>query len=159
MTTLSVKERQQFTSLFAVNASFRFVVEIEGLPAGAFTECTLPTVEWEMEQIKEGGFNTGVHQVPGQRKASTISLKNGIGIVDKLLEWCINAMNEKFERKNVTVTMYDSYLKPLITWHMEGALPVRWKAPELKTDSNTIAIQTLELICETVTVEKGKAVN
>jgi phage tail-like protein len=156
---INLEERKQFNSAFHMTASFRFVVQIEGMPAGAFTECTLPTIEWEMEQIKEGGFNTGVHQVPGQRKPSTITLKNGIGLVDKLLEWCINTMNEKFERKNVTVTMYDSYLKPLMTWHMEGALPVRWKAPEFKTDSNTIAIQTLELICRTVTVEKGKAEN
>lgn len=155
---LTFEERKQFTLPFPVTPSFRFVVEIKNIRAGVFTECTLPTIEWEMEQIKEGGLNTGAHQLPGQRKAATITLKNGIA-VDELFQWCIAAMNEEFKRKNVTVTMYDSEHQPLIAWHIERALPVRWRAPELKTDSNTIAIQTLELVCGLVTVEKVKAGN
>lgn len=149
------KEIGQYSSLFPMTASFRFVVEVEGMRAGAFTECTLPVIEWEMEEIKEGGFNSSVHRVPSRRKPATITLKNGIGTVDKLLQWCIAAMNEKFERRNVTIKVLDSQGKPVMIWHLEGALPMRWTGPELKTDSNTIAMQTLELVCSAVSVEKG----
>lgn len=138
-----------------LTASFRFVVSIDGLAVGAFTECTLPSIEWEMEQIKEGGLNSSVHQIPGQRKPATLSLKNGIGIVDDLLDWCIATMNEKFERRNVTVTMHNSMLEPVMTWRIQGALPMKWSAPQLQADSNTVAIQTLELACGEVTVERG----
>ena len=38
-----------------IHASFRFVLDVGGERQGAFTECTLPVVEWEMEEVKEGG--------------------------------------------------------------------------------------------------------
>jgi phage tail-like protein len=150
------QERDLYTSLFVTTASFRFVVHVDGMPAGAFTECTLPSIEWEMEEIKEGGFNTSVHRVPGRRKAATVTLKNGIGTVKELLEWCIDAMNESYKRRNVTITMHNSELKTIVTWHLEGALPTRWSGPELKTDNSAVAMQTLELTCGTVSVEKGE---
>lgn len=149
-----LEEKKQFTALFSLTPAFRFVVQVQGISVGAFTECTLPAIEWEMEQIKEGGLNTSVHQLPGQRKAATLTLKNGIAF-NELLKWCVAAMNEDFKRKNLTITMYDVQLQPMLTWNIEGALPVRWRAPELKTDSNTVAIQTLELVCGLITVEKG----
>jgi len=138
-----------------LTAAFRFVVTIDDEAVGAFTECTLPTIEWEMEQIKEGGLNSSVHQLPGQLKASSITLKNGIGIVDDLLTWCVDAMNQKFTRRHVTVTMHNSFKEVVMTWSIEGALPKRWSAPQLQADSNTVAIQTLELVCGEVTVQKG----
>src|SRR5215207_2930459 len=97
-----VKDRKQYMSLFSVTASFRFVVNVDGMPAGAFTDCTLPVIEWEMEEIKEGGLNTGAHRVPARRKPASVTLKNGIGTVKELMEWCIDAMNQKFKRRNVT---------------------------------------------------------
>jgi phage tail-like protein len=139
----------------ALTTSFRFVVHIDDKAVGAFTECTLPTIEWEMLTIKEGGLNTSVHQRPGQRKESTLTLKNGIGIVDDLLSWCTDAMNEKFKRRKVTVTMHNPFQEALITWRIEDALVKRWSAPQLQADSNTVAIQTLELVCGEVTVMKG----
>jgi phage tail-like protein len=138
-----------------LTASFRFVVSIDNQPVGAFTECILPTIEWEMEQIKEGGLNTSVHQLPGPRKQATLTLKNGIGIVDDLLSWCMDTMNQKFKRRNVTVIMLNHMMMPIIAWHIQGALPMRWSAPQLQADSSTVAIQTLELACGEVSVEGG----
>jgi phage tail-like protein len=104
-------------------------------------------------------LNTSVHQLPGQRKEATITLKNGIGIVDDLLSWCTDAMNEKFKRRKITVTMHNPFQEPVMTWRIEDALPKRWTAPQLQADSNTVAIQTLELICGEVTVMKGDGGN
>lgn len=142
-------EKQLYATL---TTSFRFIVLIDGKPWGAFTECTLPTIEWEMEQVNEGGTNTYVHQLPGRRKQSTVTLKNGIGIVNVLLLWCAGAMNEKFERRTITIIVLNALRTPVMTWHIEGALPIRWTAPQLQSDSNTAAIQTLEFACEEITV-------
>lgn len=56
------------------HAAFRFVVDVGDKRQGVFTECTLPTVEWEVEEVKEG-LNSYVHQLPGRRKAARITLK------------------------------------------------------------------------------------
>ncbi len=137
--------------LAQANAAFRFVVEIGGQPEAAFTECTLPILELEVEELKEGGLNTFVHQLPGQRKSSRLTLKNGVG-KGSLIEWCKKTMQGKFERKSVTIRLLDSKRAEVAVWNIENAYPLKWAGPQLKSDDRAIAIQTLELACADVTV-------
>lgn len=136
-----------------LTAAFRFVVDVDGEALGAFTECTLPTVELDVETVKEGGLNTYVHQLPGPRKPARITLKNGVGVATRLLEFYQKAMNEEFGRLHVTVTLKDSRLRPVMALDIKDAYPVKWTGPQLKSDDNTIAIQTLELACGEITVK------
>ena len=137
---------------FSITAAFRFIVNLDGIPVGAFTECTLPTIEWDVEEIKEGGLNTYIHQLPGRRKSAKITLKNGVGVAKILLIWYTQNLSEKFTRRKVTITLLDSLLIPIMILDIEGAYPVKWSGPQLKTDDNTVAIQTLELACGEITV-------
>jgi len=130
-----------------ITAAFRFVVAVDDTPLGAFTECTLPTIEWNVEEVKEGGLNSFVHQLPAQRKSSKLILKNGIAVAPSLHQWYIDAMQEQFSRKSVTVTLLNSLLVPVVVLNIENAFPTKWTGPQLKSDDNTIAIQTLELAC------------
>lgn len=136
------------------NAAFRFLVDIDGKPQAAFTECNLPNVEWELEEVKEGGLNTFTHQLPGRRKAGKISLKNGVG-KSELVDWYIQCMSEQFARKPVAITLLDVSHKAVMTWNLADAIPINWKGPELKSDATTIAIQTLDLACGEITVKLG----
>ncbi len=133
-----------------VNAAFRFVVSVDGEGLAAFTECTLPTVEWEVQQVKEGGLNTFVHQLPGQRKPSMVQLKNGVG-QSALLDWYMESMDGPPLRKTVTISLLNTEKEPVIIWHLDKAFPTKWQGPQRKTDSQTVAIQTLELACGEVT--------
>lgn len=135
------------------NAAFRFVIDIEGEAHGVFTECAVPAIEWEIEEVKEGGLNTFTHQLPGRRKGVKITLKNGVG-TDALMDWYVDTMSETFARRPVTVTLLDMKLDPVMTWHITDAYPVKWAGPQLKTGDNSIAIQTLELACGEVTVSR-----
>ncbi|MFW5942835.1 MAG: phage tail protein [Chloroflexota bacterium] len=138
------------------NPAFRFVVDIAGVPQAVFTECTLPVVEWEMEPVHEGGLNTYVHQLPGRQKAATITLKNGVA-TSALLNWYIDSMNETFKRHTVSIKLLnasDKIQRPIMTWDIENALPVKWTGPQLSTASDSIAIQTLELVCGRVSLTR-----
>lgn len=153
----TTKDNVKFTA--QAHPGFRFVVDIDGKPAGAFTECTLPTLEWEIEVVKEGGLNGYVHQLPGRRKSAKLTLKNGVG-TSVLLKWYLTMLEaggvmDQFERRSVTVSMLDSHLAPVMRWHMEEAYPMKWSGPSLKTDDNSIAIQTLELVCNAISIEVG----
>jgi phage tail-like protein len=132
--------------------AFRFVVQIGNEAVAAFTECSLPAIEWEVEEVKEGGLNTYVHQLPGYRKSGRISLKNGVAKSD-LVTWYIEAMQENFMRRSITVTLLDSKKEAVLSWHISGAYPVKWGSPQLSSDSNTIAIQTLEFAFGDITVQ------
>lgn len=137
-----------------INQAFRFVVQIDGINQGAFTECTLPAIEWEIQEVKVGGLNTTVPQLPGRRKAAKLTLKNGIGS-GELLQWCLETMSETFTRRAITVKLYNVKHEPLLSWHIADAYPVKWTAPQFKTDANAVAIQTLELACGEITVEEA----
>jgi len=133
------------------NPAFRFVIDVDGETQAAFTECTLPSIEVDVEELKEGGLNTYTHQLPGRRKAAKVSLKNGVG-KSSLLNWYIESLNQPVARKQFTITLLDARLKPVIAWHLQDAYPIKWSGPNLKSDDNAIAIQTLELVCGEVTV-------
>ncbi|MEZ4611596.1 MAG: phage tail protein [Caldilineaceae bacterium] len=80
------------------HVAFRYLVEIDGTRMAAFTECTLPSIEWEIEEVKEGGLNTYVHQLPGRRKGARLTLKHGIA-KGVLLDWYLKTLSEQFETK------------------------------------------------------------
>lgn len=131
-----------------VYPAYSFVVEIGDEFYGLFTECTLPSVEWDVEEVKEGGLNSYTHQLPGLRKTTNrIVLKNGhmTGPYNYFAQWYASCMKGKFERKTVTVKLLGDGLKPVVTWNMMEAFPVKWTAPQLRSDQNAIAIHTLEL--------------
>jgi phage tail-like protein len=133
--------------------SFRFVVKLDGNPVGVFMECSLPNIEWDVEEIKEGGLNTYIHQLPGRRKSAKITLKNGVGRSKDLIQWYTQSMSEKFKRRKLTVSLLDSTNKPVMTLDIKDAYPIKWTGPNLKSDDNTIAIQTLEFGCGEITLK------
>ena len=135
----------------AANAAFRFVVAVDGEKLGAFTECTLPTIEWDVAQVPEGGLNFYVHQLPRQRKPSTLQLKNGVG-QGALLDWYIKSMDSRPPRKTVTVSLLNAERESIITWRLANAFPTKWEGTQLKSDATTVAVQTLVLACGEVTV-------
>ena len=137
------------------HASFRFLVEIAGITQGVFTDCTLPNIEWDVQEIKEGGLNTYTHQLPGRRKGAKVTLKKGL-VKEGLLDWYSDMMSERFAsaRKTVDITLLDARHRPVIKWSCAGAYPTKWTGPDLKTGDNSVATQTLELACSAVTFER-----
>jgi phage tail-like protein len=131
---------------------FRFIVEIEGIAQGIFTDCTLPDIAWDVQEIKEGGLNTFTHQLPGRRKGAKITLKKGL-VREALLDWYSDMMSERFTntRKTVDITLLNSTHRPVIRWICADAYPTKWTGPTLKTSDSAIATQTLELACAEVT--------
>jgi len=141
---------QQLRTL--LTAAFRFVVAIDGVSVGAFTECTLPSIELDVETVKEGGLNTHVHQLVGPRKPARITLKNGVGVTTHLMNLYQEIMSGQFGRLHVTVTLLSPSFVPVMVLDIQDACPVKWTGPRLKTDDNTVAIQTLELVCGEITI-------
>jgi phage tail-like protein len=132
---------------------YRFVVAIDGDRVGAFTECTLPSFELEVETVKEGGLNSYVHQLPGPHKPARITLKNGIGVRSHMVPLYRNVMSGNLKRMQVTVTLANQMGVPVITLDIKDAYPVKWTGPQLKGDDQTVAIQTMELVCGEVTMD------
>jgi len=151
----------QFTRVLTnAQPTFRFIVLVNGAPYGIFTECDLPVVGWETQNIKEGGLNTYTHQLLGRRKESSMTFKNGVG-TSAFIAWYLLVMGGVFNipalglRRAVTVILLNPLKIPVMVWHVSDAMPTEWSGPQLKTSDNSIAIQTLKLICGDVTIIPG----
>ena len=155
-------------SLDAVRASsvpaFRFIIKHGNAPLGVFTECTLPTIEWELEEVKEGGRNDFVHQLPGRRKLARLTLKNGVGKTS-LSDWFWQMMEGTVERKTLTIELRNAKDnrsgEPVMRMTIMGAYPIKWTGPQLKADDNSIAVQSVEFACGQIVRDKvsGEAAN
>jgi phage tail-like protein len=125
--------------------SFRFLVEIQGLIVGGFSEVSGLQAETEIEEIREGGVNDYVHKLPKITKYPNITLKRGLTDSDVLWNWHQDVVNGKFKQRTVRVILMDSEGNEKWQWEFYGAYPVKWLGPDLKADSSTVAVETLEL--------------
>lgn len=134
-------------------ATFRFWVEIGAFEA-IFMECTISPLEWEIKDVKEGGRNDYVHWLPGRRKAGKVTLKYGLTTDLSLLPWYQETLDESFNnyRQSVSITLKMTDRTDLITWDLENAIPSKITWPALKTSDNAVAIETLELAYQGLTI-------
>ena len=126
-------------------SSFRFLVEIQGLIVGGFSEVSGLQAETEVEEVREGGINYHVHKFPKITKYSNLILKRGITDSDVLWKWYQDVVKGVFLRKSGFIILLDGEGNEKWRWHFIDAYPVKWTGPDLKGDSSTIAVETLEI--------------
>lgn len=125
--------------------AFNFLVEIQGLVVGGFSEVSGLQAETETEDYHEGGRNNFVHKLPKVTKYPNIVFKRGISDAFELWEWHQNVIAGQIQRQNGSVILLDITGSEKWRWNFSSAYPVKWIGPELKGDSNTVAVETLEL--------------
>jgi phage tail-like protein len=137
------------TNLLGVRAdpyqAFNFLVEIEGILAGGFSECTGLQVETEFFDYREGGQNGFVHRFAGPTKYPPLILKHGLTQIDGLWSWHQDVVSEKIERRNGTIFLLDKQRIPVMWWDFLEAFPYKWTGPELRAESGAIAFESVEL--------------
>jgi phage tail-like protein len=126
--------------------AFGFLVEVEGLLVGGFSEVTGLQVETVVETYREGGVNEFEHKLAGAtRYPSNLILRHGVTDIGTLWAWHRDVTLGVVERKNGTVYLLDRR-QPVMGWDFLEAYPVKWTGPELRADSNTVAVEAIELV-------------
>lgn len=127
--------------------SFNFLVEMEGLTVGGFSDVSGLNAEIELHDYREGGVNGYVHRLAGPaRYPANLVLKHGMTDDPTLWLWHRDVREGIITRRNLTIILLDAVRVPVRHWHIEGAYPVKWVGPDLRADSNTVALETLELV-------------
>ncbi|MGI0484849.1 phage tail protein [Pantanalinema rosaneae CENA516] len=129
---------------------FNFWIDIEGIRAGGFSECSGLQVETELGRYLEGGLNDYEHTFIGRTKYPPLILKHGLSDIDGLWRWhqeVVQGIEGKMQRHNGTIWLLDKDTKtPVMGWNFKQAFPYKWIGPELKAESNTIAFESVELV-------------
>ena len=99
--------RRESIEVFDPFASFNFLVEIEGVTAAGFSECTNFDQETEVIEYREGRENITVRKIPGLNKFANVTLKRGITNDKELWDWSKKVMDGLIERQNVSICLLD----------------------------------------------------
>ncbi len=126
--------------------SYHFLLEIDGVVNGGFSEVSGLQVEVETEDYLEGGINEFVHKLSKGVKHSNIILKRGITDSDILWKWHQDIVNGKIKRKTIRIIILDNEGQEKLHWEFKEAYPVKWMGPEFKADSSNVAVETIELV-------------
>jgi phage tail-like protein len=112
------------------------------------------SLEYEMEEFKEGGENRFVHKLPVRTKFSDMVLKRGMLADSEVIQWCLRAFRDReFEPANVTVILMNEKSEPLRTWKVAHAIPKKWLISDLNANENAVVIETLELTYRYFTIQ------
>lgn len=133
---------------------FHFQVEWGGANIG-FSEVSGLDVETEVIEYRDGASLEYIKtKMPGMQKFGNITLKRGTfqGDNDFYGWWNTVALNT-IDRRNVTISLLNENHEPVVVWKVKNAWPTKVQSTDLKADGNEVAIESIELAHEGLTIQ------
>ncbi|TGX54130.1 phage tail protein [Sphingomonas gei] len=140
-------------SVYVPPPAFAFRVDIDGAESDtSFQEVSGLEVQFETEDVVEGGQNRFVHRLPTRTKYSNLVLKRGV-VTQKspFGGWVSHALSGGLVqqrgggRKTIGIKLINEKRQPLVAWDVFGAYPLRWEHTPLNAMGNDVLIETVEL--------------
>lgn len=135
---------------------FHFQVDWGGTRIG-FTEVSGLTIENEVIEYREGNSpEYSKIKMPGMQKFGNITLKRGTFTSDnEFYKWINTVKLNTIERRDLTISLLNEEHEPVVVWKLKSAWPVKIQAPDLKSDANEAAIESIELAHEGLVIQNG----
>lgn len=132
--------------------NYRFRVEIEGIVQANFCEIIIPESASQVIEIREGTDPIYVRKQAGMVSYGNLVLKCGLTASMELFNWRKMVEQGKVNqvRRNISVVLLDEEGIEAARWNFTNAWPSKYKAPDLNAKGNDIAIETLEIVFETM---------
>ncbi len=138
--------------------------DIEG--TAAFTEASGVEASVETIEFRQGNANSMAPvKIPGLVKHGNVTLKMGYTSNNKFKDWiqkCVSETRKEMPRTNVSIELIDinggtpSSVVNSTTggkiWVLKNAWVTKYSAPDLNSTANEVAIESLELAYEELTI-------
>jgi phage tail-like protein len=147
------------TDDFNMPVAFHFSVSLEGAGIfetdAAFREVSGLETEIATEEVREGGENTFVHQLPNGRRQGMLKLQRGLATGDdQLMAWCKQVLesplNSEIKTATLLVKLLDAEQSPVAMWSVQNCWPVKWQIGGFDAMKNALAVETIELSYTTI---------
>ncbi len=97
-----------------------------------------------------------VIKMPGMKKVGNVTMKKGIFKSDnKFWDWFNQIKMNTIKRVPVTISLLDEAGKPTMVWTLANAWPTKITGTDLKAEGNEVAIETIEIVHEGLTIANG----
>src|SRR5258706_16227045 len=135
---------------------FHFLVEWGGTRIG-FTEVSGLTLETEVIEYREGNSpEYNKIKMPGLRKFGNITMKRGTFSGDNdYYKWFNTVKLNTIDRRDITISLLNENHEPVVIWKVKSAWPVKVQSPDLKSDANESAIESIEVAHEGLVIDNG----
>jgi phage tail-like protein len=145
----------QSTSVWPI-PKFHFEVKWDS-EVMSFQEVSGLDVEAQPIEYRTGDSPTfGTVKMPGLIKSSNITMKKGVFKSDnKFWDWFNQIKMNTIKRIPVTISLLDESGSPTMVWTLTNAFPTKITGTDLKADGNEVAIETIEIAHEGITIENS----
>jgi phage tail-like protein len=129
-------------------SAFNFILEIDGIDAAGFSECSGLTTETNVVEYRNGNEDITMRKLPGLKKFNNIVLKRGFTTNKSLWEWRKTVLDGKTERKGGAIVLLDEGRQEALRWTFREGWLSKWEGPSLNAKNNEVAIESLEIAVE-----------
>lgn len=135
---------------------FAFEVDWGGEKIG-FQEVTGLNAETALIEYRHGASpDFSKIKMPGMTSFSNVTLKRGTFKSDnEYFEWFKTIRLNTVERRSITISLLDENGEPAVTWKLKNAFPLKLQSTDLKAEGNEVAVETLEIAHEGLTIENN----
>ncbi len=137
-------------------SKFYFQVNWGGTKIG-FHEVSGLDVETEAIEYRNGASpEFSKIKMPGMLKYGNVTLKRGMFENDnEYFEWMQTIQLNTVERRDISISLLDPEGNPTKTWNIKNAFPLKVQSTDLKAEGNEVAIETLEIAHEGLTMQNN----
>jgi phage tail-like protein len=133
---------------------FNFLIEIDGVVKGGFTEASGLTTDTNVVEYREGQEQSlTTRKLPGLMKYNNIVLKRGWTRDRSLWEWRRKVIEGKTQRASGAIVLLDEARNEALRWNFTEGWPSKWEGPALNAKTSEVAVETLEIAHEGLTLE------
>jgi phage tail-like protein len=120
---------------------------------GSFAEVSGLEAEVAPIDYRTGSEDTRYRKVSGLQKFSNITLKRGVIADLAFWNWILLAMRGQVKRTDGAIALHDENHKEVMRWQFTRGWPCKYTGPGLNAKNNEIAIETLEICHEGLSIE------
>lgn len=96
-------------------------------------------------------------KMPGLRKYGNITLKRGSMATDNgFFTWFNTINNNTVTRRDIKIMLLNEKHEAVITWNVKNAFPMKYDGGSLNAAKGEVVIESVELACESFTVERAE---
>jgi phage tail-like protein len=133
---------------------FYFSVQFGDGPDIKFHEVSGLDSETKVIEYRHGNnpaFNA--IKMPGLARTGNVTMRKGIFTNDnKFWDWYNETKMNTIKRRTVVVSLLDESGAAKMVWTLSNAWPTKVTGTDLKSEGNEVAVETIELAYETLTV-------
>ncbi len=122
---------------------YNYRIIINGSEVMSFSEVSGLEIDYEHILYRHGfSWVMGDYLIRAQRKPINVTLRRGVAKQRKYLyDWL-----KSEEKKDIRIELCDESGLAVVSWDVSRALPFKLNAPSFNTNTNDVAIESLDLI-------------